>query len=281
MIRGIYTAVSGLITQEAKQDVISNNLANVNTVGFKGDNLAIKKFDDVLLQNFDKIENGQHVRQELGGLSMGSRLDETDTDFTQGTIQGTDKWTDFAIDGRGFFTVRRNDGIGNQDFYTRDGHFHVNSEGFMVNDSGDRILGINNATNQAEPIFVGSGKLSKGADGNFVVTGNANAADNRTYKMRVVDFTNEQYKGLQKVGDNLYSLVNNGNAANPTAGVTAENPPKPISVVQNSLEKSNVNVVNEMVNMMTVMRTFETNQKIVQTMDETLGKVINEVGSVR
>lgn len=259
MIRGLYTAVSGMITQEGKQDVITNNLANANTVGFKGDNLAIRRFDDVLLQNYDKIVGNKNVANVIGSLSMGSRIDSVNTDFTQGMIQSTDKPTDFAIDGRGFFTVQRNDGINNGQYYSRDGHFHVNMNGVLVNDSGDIVLGTNLNNNTVGPINVGNGQITCDISGNISVDGN------RMYKLNTVDFNN--YNNLTKVGDNLY---------------TGGNPVQSNVVVkQRSLEKSNINVVNEMANMITTMRSFETNQKIVQALDETLDKAVNQVGSVR
>ncbi len=259
MIRGLYTAVSGMITQEAKQDVITSNLGNSTTVGFKQDNLAIRRFDDVLLENYDKVVGGKNVRNEIGTLSLGSRVDSVNTDFTQGMIQDTGKPTDFAIDGKGFFTVQRNDGINNGQYYTRDGHFHVNMRGILVNDAGDSVIGRNLATNQLEPINVGDGKLTSDVYGNISIN------DNKAYKLYTADFND--YNSIKKIGDNLYQ----GNNATENNAV----------VKQNSLEKSNVNVINEMTNMITTMRSFETNQKIVQSMDETLGKAVNEVGSVR
>lgn len=265
MIRGLYTAVSGLITQEAKQQVITNNLANANTVGYKKDDLAVKKFDDVLLENYDKISGGKNVRNEIGSLSFGSKIDETKTFFTQGMLQQTDKTTDFAIDGGGFFTVSRPDLNGNaENFYTRDGHFHVNLEGYLVNDSGYNVLGTNSMTGNQEPIYVGRAQILLDGSNNIILD------ENIAYKLNVVDFAdaNENYPSLRKAGDNLY---------------TGENPEQrdDIAVKQMTLEKSNVNVINEMVNMMTVMRSFESNQKIIQSMDETLGKAVNEVGVVR
>ncbi|WML35423.1 flagellar basal-body rod protein FlgG [Clostridium sp. OS1-26] len=259
MIRGLYTAVSGMITQEAKQDVITSNLGNSTTVGFKQDNLAIRRFDDVLLENYDKVVGGKNVRNEIGTLSLGSKVDSVNTDFTQGMIQDTGKPTDFAIDGKGFFTVQRNDGINNGQYYTRDGHFHVNIKGILVNDSGDAVIGRNLATNQLEPINVGDGKLTSDVYGNISIDGN------KMYKLYTVDFND--YNSIKKMGDNLYQ----GNNAVENNAV----------VKQNSLEKSNVNVINEMTNMITTMRSFETNQKIIQSLDETLGKAVNEVGSVR
>lgn len=259
MIRSLYTAISGMITQEAKQDVITNNLANATTVGFKGDNLAVKKFDDVLLQNYDKIVGGKNVRNVIGSISLGSKIDAVNTDFTQGNIESTDKTTDFAIDGRGFFSVQRNNGVDNGQYYTRDGHFHVNINGILVNDSGDTVLGRNLQNNSLGPINVGSGELKCDTSGNISIN------NTPMYKLYTVDFND--YNTLKKVGDNLYQ------GTNPTENAAV--------VRQKSLEKSNINVMNEMVDMMTTMRTFETNQKIVQALDETLSKAANEIGSVR
>lgn len=264
MIRSLYTAVSGLITQEAKQNVVTNNMANANTVGFKSDNLSVKKFNDVLLENYDKQLNGKNVRNVIGSISTGSEIDGTETSFTQGTIDSTDKWSDFSIDGRGFFAINKEvNGIQNT-FYSRDGHFHVNGNGLLVNDSGDKVtaykLGADgHPTGNAVPIQVGTGEIKLSGDGSFNL-------NNETYKFNTVDF--QDYKTLKKVGDNLYSGVNALQSSN-------------VSVKQNSLEKSNVNVISEMVNMMTVMRSFESNQKVIQAIDETLGKTVNEVGTVR
>jgi flagellar basal-body rod protein FlgG len=256
MIRSLYTAVSGLVTQEAKQQVVTSNIANANTVGFKSDNLSVSKFQDVLIQNYDKVSNGKNVRNIIGSLSMGSKIDETNTDFTQGMLEETNKPTDFAIDQRGFFAVQKENG---EKFYTRDGHFNVNARGYLVTDSGDLVLGVNSATNNIEPIKVDNAKLVSDYNNDIYLDGN------RSYKFNVVDF--DDYGSLEKVGDNLYKGTPNNNTD--------------IKVKQNSLEKSNVNVVSEMINMMTVMRSYESNQKVLQAIDETLGKTVNEVGSIR
>lgn len=276
MIRGLYTAVSSMITQEAKQDVTTNNLANVNTVGFKGNSLAVKQFGDYMLSNFDKKVGNKNVRNDLGKLSYGSSIDEVSTDFTPGIIEQTNNPTDFAIDGKGFFVVRRNDGINQKDFYTRDGRFHVNSNGFLVNDSGDNVMGRNLSSNAVEPINVGKDSFTCDTEGNIVIGSNKTP----TYKMQTVDFkANDNnpandYLALEKVGDNLYTVSQNPQIPNTLVDNGS------VVVRQSSIEKSNVNVINEMVSMMTNMRSFETSQKIVQTIDETLGKAVNEVGRV-
>lgn len=255
MIRSFYTAVSGMIVQEAKQDVITNNLANVNTVGFKQDDLKSTPFNEVLIQNYDKVVNGKNVRNVIGSMTLGSEIDSVDTGFTQGTIESTDISTDFAIDGRGFFTVRREDG---NEFYTRDGHFHVNTQGILVDDSGNTVIGRDNQTGALGAINVGDGDMTSDAYGNISIDGN------ERYKIYTVDFND--YNALTKVGDNLY---------------TGENAAEINTVVrQKSLEKSNINLVNTMSDLITTMRTFETDQKVVQSIDGTLDKLINEAGKV-
>lgn len=260
MIRGLYTAVSGLITQESKEDVITNNIANANTNGYKNDQISVKSFDDMLIQNYDKMVGDKNVRSIIGSLSMGSAINGTTTTFTQGDFQNTDNPTDFAIDGKGFFTVLRNDGVTSKQYFTRDGEFHVNSAGILVNSSGDEVLGFNKNTGNLEPIKAGNANIVSDGYGNITLD------DKPAYKLATADFTD--YNALSKVGDNLYDGSNPNFNAN-------------VGVKQKALEKSNVNIINEMVNMMSVMRTFETNQKVVKSIDETLQKTVNEVGSVR
>lgn len=261
MIRSLYTSVSGMITQEAKQDVITNNLANVSTTGFKGDNLIIKNFKDVLIENKDKMQNAENVKNQIGKLSLGSKIDEVYTDYSKGSVEETDKITDFALLDNGFFTVKKDDGTKeSRNLYTRDGHFHVNNKGYLVNDNGDSVQVINLNTNKQESIYVGNGKMELTSDGKINIDGNSQ------YKFYISDFND--YNGIKRIGDNLYE----------GEGATQKNN---VPIQQNALEKSNVNVINEMINMMTVMRTFETNQKMIQSIDETLGKAVNEVGSIR
>ena len=260
MIRALYTAVTGMITKEAQQSNVTNNIANANTNGYKAENISIKSFDDVLIQNYDKTVNGKNIKTIIGSLSQGSQIDGVNTDFTQGVLQTTDKATDFAIEGKGFFTVQRDDGITTKNYYTRTGDFHVDGSGYLVTDSGDKVLGKNSSTNAVEPIFVGDGKIQSDKYGNLSVNGKSQ------YKFDLVDF--KDYKTIKKVGDNLYD------AANPIQNAK-------VVVRQGSLEKSNVNVTNETVNMMQIMRNFESNQKVMQAIDETLGKAVNDVGTVK
>lgn len=261
MIRGLYTAVSGMISQEAKQEVISNNLSNTETTGFKSDNLVLKKFNDVLIENCDKISGGKNVPNVIGSMSFGTKIDGTYTDFTQGVLQSTNSATDFAVEGKGFFTVAKTDGLGNsRDYYTRDGHFHVDMRGYLVTDSGDQVLGVNSKTNKIEPIRVNNSNIDTDSDGNITLDGKV------AYKFNMMDFND--YGALKKVGDNLYDGVN------PVKMTTTP-------VKQKYLEGSNVDSATEIVNMMTVVRSYESDQKVIANMDEMLGKAVNDVGTVR
>lgn len=253
MIRSLYTSVSGLISLENKQAVISNNMANANTNGFKSEYLSFKSFKDVMIQNKDKVVGGQNVKTNLGELSLGVAINDVNTAFTQGNFKETNKIGDFAIDGRGFFTIQR----GNERLFTRDGNFRVNNEGFLVTTTGDYVLGVNNG--RTEPIFVGNEKFLLNPDGKLEI-------GNRNYKLAMADF--RDYGSLEKVGDNYYK----GN--NPI--YNAE-----VSVYQGFIESSNVDITDQMVEMLSTMRAFETNQKFVSMIDESLGKAANDIGAIR
>ncbi|MDU6873749.1 MAG: flagellar hook-basal body complex protein [Clostridium sp.] len=226
MIRSLYTAVSGMISLESRQSTITNNMSNANTIGYKSENLAIKSFDEVYIQNKDKIAAGKNVPQRLGALSLGAEIDTVETAFTQGALKDTGKVTDFAISGRGFFTVQR----GNERLYTRDGNFLIGNDNFSI----DR-------------------------NNNISVGGVA------THSLALADF--QDYGNLEKMGDNYFR------GENPMYNTV-------VTVSQGFVEASNVNITNEMVNIITNQRSFETNQKFVSMLDETLNKAANDIGRV-
>lgn len=260
MLRGLYTAVSGLVTLEKQQTNISNNIANATTTGFKNDILITKSFDEVMLQNKDKVVGNKNVTQKLGSISLGAEIDTIETAFTQGDLANTEKTTDFAIDGRGFFVVQRNTGTGTEAVYTRDGNFKVGVDGNLITTNGDKVLGVNKNTGAVEPIFVGGNEILLDS-GNNVFLGNV-----ATHTLATADF--EDYSSLEKIGDNYYRGEDPIMNAN-------------VYVEQGFLESSNVNIANEMINMMTTMRSFETNQRVLTIIDETLSKAANEIGVVR
>ena len=255
MIRSLYTAVSGMISLESRQSTITNNMANANTIGYKSENLAIKSFDEVYIQNKDKIAAGKNVPQRLGSLSLGAEIDTVETAFTQGALKDTGKVTDFAISGRGFFTVQR----GNERLYTRDGNFLVGNDGFLTTTTGDKVLGVNKYTGNMEPIYVGNDNFSLDRNNNISVGGVA------THSLALADF--QDYGNLEKMGDNYFR------GENPMYNTV-------VTVSQGFVEASNVNITNEMVNIITNQRSFETNQKFVSMLDETLNKAANDIGRV-
>ena len=257
MLRGMYSSVSAMINLQASQGVITNNIANINTTGYKSETLVSKSFDEIVLSNKDKYVNGEGKKQQIGTLNPGVKIDETVTNYEQGTIVETDKDTDFAILGKGFFTVRDKDGnLG----YTRDGIFNIDDKGYLITSSGDNALGVNQITNNLEPIYVGKNKVSVDNNNNILIDSKI------SYKFNIVDF--ENYDGLKKIGQNLFEGEN---------AITVNN-----YKVQNRVkEASNVDMIDVTSSLMSNLRAFEANQKVVQIMDSTLNKIANEIGTVR
>lgn len=252
MIRGLYTAVSGMVTLEAKQAAITSNLANINTNAYKSEEVMIKSFDEVMFQNKD---NKNNRKNSIGEISLGASIDGTYERNKQGIFNVTDNTTDFAIDGEGYFVVNRN----GENFYTRDGKFRVTVNGYLVNSSGDSVMGRNISTGNIEPIFVGSDNFIMNSNNELSING-----QKPLYKLQTAKLSADVSKhgqGLYKAGEVDFDSR--------------------VYVAQGSLEQSNVNLVDEMANMLSTMRAFETNQKVVQTMDETLGKAASEIGAVR
>lgn len=256
MLRGLYTSVSSMINLQERQSIITNNLANINTVGFKSENLVSKAFKEATLSNNDKYENGASKKQVLGDMSFGVSIDDTITNFNQGNHISTGNNTDFAIGGNGMFQIK--DFSGNT-YYTRNGSFNINSQGYLVTDAGHNVMGNNKMTGALEPIHVGNEKISVSSNNNISINGV------EKYSFEVVDF--KDYNSLTKVGENLYHGENPVQATN-------------FSVKQGYLEASNVNHINETASLMETIREFEASQKIIQTIDSTLQKIASEIGRV-
>lgn len=257
MLRSMYASVSSMITLQSRQSVITNNLANVNTTGYKSQTLVAKSFDDMLLHNKDSYKNGVSKVNELGSLNFGVRIDETATDYKQGTLVSTDSNTDFAIVGNGFFEVTDEQ---NNTYYTRDGSFKVNGQGYLVTNSGQYVMGTNTQTGNSERIYIGSDLMTISSDNSIVING-----ENK-YKFNIVDF--ENYDNLTKYGNNLYTGEGGFNSNN-------------YSIQQKYLEGSNIDYISEMALMMETVNEFEANQKVIQTIDSVLSQIANDIGSIR
>lgn len=255
MIKGLYTAASGMMLQMARQDVVANNIANVNTPGFKKDTTLCKAFPEMLISRLGEVKTnpgGSRASMQpvsIGGLGTGAVVDSIITDCSHGNIKKTDNKYDLALNGEGYFVVKTAQG----ERFTRDGCFKLNNEGLLTNNQGDAILDQHD-----NPITI-DGEFSVDTNGNIIINGEIRAT------LKIVNFADPQT--LQKEGDNMRGQAQYTLAANP-------------QVVQGYVEESNVNAVKEMVNLITVVRAYESLQKVVEAEDETLSVAIDQVGSV-
>lgn len=247
MIRGMYIATSGMQTQMKKMDVVSNNLANVETKGFKSDNLLSRSFGEILNE---KIKDPNTVNVRTLETGAGVHIDEIYTLFKQGLIEQTNRNTDLSIIGEGFFAVDTPQG----ERYTRAGNFTLDAQGYLTTNEGYRVLSENGH------VFVGDDKFTVSADGTLKAQGT-------THKLRIVNFDDNQ--ALRKQGSNLFYSVD-GQPYNSAS----------FQIRQGYLENSNVDLTTQIIEMINISRNFETNQRVVRMMDETFGKAVNEIGRV-
>lgn len=261
MSQALWIAKTGLEAQQNRLSVVSNNLANVNTTGYKR---ARAVFEDLLYQNIRQAGGQTSQETELPtGLSLGTgvRTVATQKLHTQGNLIQTNNTFDTAIQGKGFFQILKPNGdIG----YTRNGEFQVNSTGQLVNSSGYRVQPDIIIPENALSITIGS-------DGIVSVTQPGNPAPAQVGVLQLADFVNPA--GLQSIGGNLY--VETGASGAPVVGSPDTN--NLGSLIQGSLESSNVNVVEELVNMIETQRAYEMNSKAISTADQMLQYVNNNL----
>ena len=255
MIRGLYTAATGMLVQELKPENISNNLANVNTAGYKKSEVAISAFPEILLNQIDALKGGGKGVKPIGTFNNGAMLAEEKIDFSIGSLEETGSPLDLALGGKGFFTLATPQGIS----YSRNGAFHLDGAGYLVNSHGDYVLGLNG------PIFIGTSNFTVSLDGSLMLN------DEYVDTLLITTFNDESL--LEKAGHDLYLAPQE---AGPSPLDSTQ-----VAVKQSYIEKPNLNMVNEMVNMLTVIRTYEANQKVIQAIDELLGKSVNEIGSIK
>ncbi len=242
MERGLYIAAAGMLAEQVRQDLISNDLANASTPGYKPDNAEQASFSDLLLWN-------SSTGAPVGSLSMGSRITKVVTDLTQGPLQSTGNPLDVALEGSGFFAVQTGSGVR----YTRDGQFLVDGRGRLTTATGNLVLGTS-----GKPITVGQ------ADPTTVAIdqrGTVKVGNRTVGTLAVMSLT-----GAVKQGDTLFAG---------TPGVR----PAGTMVVQGSLEGSGVQPAAAMVDMIVSFRSYETTQRAIQSIDTELGRSANSVGS--
>lgn len=251
----LWVSKTGLSAQDTQLTTISNNLANVATVGFKRDRAV---FHDLMYQ-VQKQPGAQSAQdsQLPSGLQLGTgvRVVGTQKEHTQGNLQITDQPLDMAINGRGFFQITLPDGnIG----YTRNGQFHKDADGNVVNPLGFQL----------EPNIVipqDTTSISIGRDGTVSITQGGETEATEVGNITLVSFVNPA--GLQAIGDNLFVQTNSsGDPIEGEPGLDGLG-----NILQGSLENSNVDTVEELVNMITTQRAYEMNSKVISTADEMLG----------
>ncbi|SDH39545.1 flagellar basal-body rod protein FlgG [Pseudomonas panipatensis] len=257
MLPALWVSKTGLSAQDMNLTTISNNLANVSTTGFKRDRA---EFQDLLYQI--KRQPGAQSTQNTqlpSGLQLGTgvRIVGTQKNFTAGSLQTTDNPLDMAVNGRGFFQVLTPDGTV---AYTRDGSFHLNSDGQIVTSNG-------NALEPAIVVPAQTQTFTVGQDGTVSVTVAGSSTPQIIGNIQTADFINPA--GLQAIGNNLF--LETGSSGSPQAGTPGLNGLG--TVQQNTLENSNVSVVEEMVNMITTQRAYEMNSKVISTADQMLSFV--------
>ena len=282
MIRGWFTAASGMRAQQWRLDAVANNLANVNTDGYKRDQVSFKAFPELLLRRMNDDGVYQHpfgsadVAPIAGKLGTGVELNELFTVFEQGGLKESGSDFDLALDGKGFFTVATPWG----ERYTRNGSFILGREGYLVTKEGYPVMGENG------PIRIQENNFTVDKDGNVWVNAEFYddpdqmiSRDGNTWSetvlldtLKIVDFELERY--LEKQGSSLYrETVYSGPAAIIEHGIRPR-------VLQGFTEAANVEPVREMVQMIEINRAYEANQKAVQAHDSMLGVLINQVSRI-
>lgn len=247
-------SITGLESQNTEIRTISNNLANVSTTGFKKDRAV---FQDLLYQNIRQPGADSSQNSQLpSGLMLGTGVNVTASQkmHSQGSVVQTEHPLDLAINGRGFFQVMRPDGTTS---YTRDGHFQLNSQGQIVTPSGYQLVPAVTIPNNAQTVTIGQ-------DGTISAMIAGNSAPTVVGTLQLSDFVNPA--GLQPIGENAF--IESGASGSPqssTPGLQGMG-----SLLQGSLESSNVNVVEELVRMIETQRAYEMNARSVETINKML-----------
>lgn len=263
MIKGLYTGTMGMLVQWTNLDVVANNLANVDTSGYKKDETIFTPFDNILIHrlydNYVMTKEGPRDRRpKVGPLGTGVAVQEIATLYSQGPIQKTDNKCDLAIVQEGFFTI---EGPNKKIFYTRNGTFTRDAEGYLVTQEGYKVLGLKGYIQLKQENFC--------VQENGKVIGGDWASPQEIDLLKIVDF--KEKRGLKKVGHSLFEATDY--AGEPQIMTQPE-------ILQGYLEKSNVNPIEEMVKMIEIQRIYEINQRVVSSFDDTLRTAVTEVGRV-
>lgn len=268
MMRALYTGATGMLAQQTNVDNISNNLANVNTVGYKQEKAEFKSLLYQTIQTRTTSANGEEkpVPAQVG---LGTRIASTTSIYTQGAMMASENDTDFAIVGDGFFAIRGADG---ETYYTRAGNFNwsMGTNGVtLTTTDGYQVLDRNNNP-IVLPNGISSGNVKVSSDGSFGYTNAQGVYVDMNQSFGLFQFNNPA--GLEKVGNNLLEVTEASgealNEANNANLIQSE-------VRQNYLEGSNVQVADEMVNLIIAQRAYQMSSKVITTSDEMLEQANN------
>lgn len=259
MLRGLYTAYTGMLNEQYRMDIMSNNLANADTTGFKKEGSTSQSYAEVLAVKIKDTTENPNTPKKLGNMSLGVKIGETYTDFSQGSLRDTGNTFDLALSGNGFFNIEFTNKAGETSTkYTRDGGFTLTKEGYLVTKDGDYVLGKNGriqlSTMAGQTAIEENGDIYQ--DGQFMGS------------LQITQFEDTNY--LTHYGETMWDAKEGAEFSDATD----------FKIHQGYLEMSNISVVKEMVNMITISRQYESNQKLIQTYDDTLDKSVNQVGRI-
>lgn len=269
MVRSLWTAATGMIAQQNNVDTIANNLANVNTTGYK---TQVNEFKSLLYQNIQTQTTSANGENKPGSaqVGLGVRNSSVNTIFTTGNFLASESDTAFALDGKGFFGVRGEDG---ETYYTRNGDFRftlaANGGNMLATTDGKPVM-----DSKGQPIILGStyvvSKISVSQTGELCYPDEKNNPQPIGITMGIFQFNNPN--GLEKLGESLYKeTAASGQPINESTSPYVDK----TEVVQGYLEGSNVQVVDEMVNMIVAQRAYELNSKAITASDEMLQQANN------
>jgi flagellar basal-body rod protein FlgG len=258
MVKGLYTAYTGMLNEQHRMDVLSNNMANVTTVGYKKEGTTSQAFDEVLTLKIKDSTVGYNLVQREGHNSRGVKIGENYVDWSQGSFRITENTYDLALGDTGFFAVEFTNKAGETStMYTRQGQFTLTQDGYLVTNNGDFVLDVNNRRIQVDTL----------KDATIDQTGTIWQNDRAVATIQVTDF--EDYDYLERYGETYFTPLD---GAKQTASGAR--------VYSGYLEMSNVQSVSEMVSLISISRQYESNQKIIQTIDNTLDVAVNQIGQV-
>ncbi len=273
MVKGLYTAYTGMINEQHRMDVLTNNLANANTNGYKKEGATAQSFKDQLALKIKDYTDAPFTARGLGIINPGVKIGEGYVDWSEGPMKETNNKFDLAINGKGFFGIEyvnkavniERETAGEQStMYTRDGNFTLTSEGVLVTQDGDFVLSADGGHIQLDPNL----PVDINTRGEMIQNGAVVA------RVGLFDFEGTTYPDgrfsydtLEHYGENMYTTTDESAPIEATGVIYA-----------GFLEQSNVSVVDEMVQMIAVQRNYDTNQRMITTVDDTLDIAVNQLG---